>query len=230
MSHAAALPAFGGVRLFTPWTLTQPRRIGDAAVAESDTRVVAMPASPSTRYELSALMKQVCEGDQQAFAQVYDLTVRSVFGIVLHVLRDHAQAEEVTQEVYVEAWQQAARFDAGQGAVSTWLNTIAHRRAVDRVRSSERRTQREQRHAEQIPRQPVPNPSDIAIANDEALRVRAAMELLSESQRTAVQMAYFEGKTQREVAELLQVPLGTVKTRIRDAMQRLRKHLGEVAS
>lgn len=192
-------------------------------------RVDAMSA-PRSVHELTPLMAAVSRGDQQAFTQLYDATSRNVFGIVLHVLRDHAQAEEVTQEVYVDAWRQAKRFDAQRGSVSAWLNTIAHRRAVDRVRSAERSTQRELRHFETEITDMVPDPSDQAVANDEGQRVRAALALLSEGQRTAVQLAYFEGKSQREVAEFLEVPLGTVKTRIRDAMQRLRKHLGEAAS
>lgn len=187
-------------------------------------------SAPLSGHELAPLMAKVSAGDQSAFAQVYDATVRNVFGIVLHVLRDRAQAEEVTQEVYVDAWRQAARFDSAQGSVSAWINTIAHRRAVDRVRSSERRSLREHRHADEQFAQVAPDTSDLVVANDEASRVRAAMALLPERQRTAVQLAYFEGKTQREVAEYLQIPLGTVKTRIRDAMQRLRKHLEEVTS
>lgn len=192
--------------------------------------VVTMPTPPASVHELAPLMAQVSAGDEQAFARLYDATARNVFGIVLRVLRDHAQAEEVTQEIYVEAWKQAPRYDTKQGSVSAWLNTIAHRRAVDRVRSSERRTQREQRHFEEGSGRVAPDPVDQVVANDEGQRVRAAMEKLSEGQRTAVQLAYFEGKTQREVAEFLQLPLGTVKTRIRDAMQRLRIHLGEAAS
>lgn len=192
--------------------------------------VVTMPTPPVSVHELTPLMAQVSAGDEQAFARLYDATSRNVFGIVLHVLRDHAQAEEVTQEIYVEAWRLAPRYDTKQGSVPAWLNTIAHRRAVDRVRSSERRTQREQRHFEEGNERVAPDPVEQVVANDEGRRVRAAMEKLSEGQRTAVQLAYFEGKTQREVAEFLQVPLGTVKTRIRDAMQRLRIHLGEAAS
>ncbi len=207
-----------------PWM-----RIQHSARPAARGRVDAMSA-PLSVHELTPLMEAVSRGDQQAFAQLYDATSRNVFGIVLHVLRDHAQAEEVTQEVYVDAWRQAKRFDAQRGSVSAWLNTIAHRRAVDRVRSAERMTQRELRHVETEITDMVPDPSDQAIANDEGRRVRAALALLSEGQRTAVQLAYFEGKSQREVAEYLEVPLGTVKTRIRDAMQRLRKHLGEAAS
>ncbi len=190
--------------------------------------VVHMPAVPI--HELVPLMAQVTRGDQEAFAQLYDATSRNVFGIVLQVLRDHAQAEEVTQEVYVEAWRLATRFDSTKGSVTAWLNTMAHRRAVDRVRSAERRTQREHRHFEFQAGDRSPDPSDLVVTTDEGRRVRDALAQLSEGQRTAVELAYFQGKTQREVAELLQVPLGTVKTRIRDAMQRLRKQLGEAAS
>ncbi len=201
-----------------------------SAQARPRLTVVTMPSPTAPAHELPSLMAKVSAGDEQAFARFYDATVRNVFGIVLHVLRDHAQAEEVTQEIYVEAWKQAPKYDVKQGSVSAWLNTIAHRRAVDRVRSSERRTHREQRHFEAGTGRLAPDPLDQVVANDEGLRVRAALEKLSEGQRTAVQLAYFEGKTQREVAEFLQVPLGTVKTRIRDAMQRLRTHLGEAAS
>lgn len=184
-------------------------------------------SAPVSVHELAPLMARVSNGDQQAFAQLYDATSRNVFGIVLHVLRDHAQAEEVTQEVYVEAWRLAKRFDSKQGSVSAWLNTMAHRRAVDRVRSAERRSQREHKHFEFQLNDISPDPSELVVANDEGRRVRDALAQLSEGQRIAVELAYFQGKTQREVAEFLQVPLGTVKTRIRDAMQRLRKQLGE---
>src|SRR3954466_1026379 len=113
-------------------------------------RGTVVSVHPSTqrheRGDLIELMARVARGDQTAFAQLYDATSRSVFGIVLRVLRDRAQAEEVTQEVYVEAWSKAARFDAGKGSASSWLNTIAHRKAVDRVRSVERSAARDQRH------------------------------------------------------------------------------------
>ena len=145
-------------------------------------------------------------------------------------LRDRAQAEEVTQEVYVEAWKSAPRFDPQQGSASAWLNTIAHRRAVDRVRSAERSTKRDQRHFESELAPPPPDTSDIVVAHDEGQRVRAALVALPEAQRTALQLAYFEGRSHREVAEELGIPLGTVKTRIRDAMKRLRNQLEEASS
>ncbi|MEJ7743175.1 MAG: ECF RNA polymerase sigma factor SigK [Nocardioidaceae bacterium] len=186
--------------------------------------------SPTEPRELAQLLTLVASGDQEAFAAFYDATSRTIFGITLSVLRNRAQAEEVTQEVYVDAWRFAGRFDAAQGSPTAWLNTIAHRKAVDRVRSTERTTQREQREFEADTRPPAADTSDLVVAADEGQRVRSALSQLPEAQRTAVQLAYFEGRSHSEVAEHLQVPLGTVKTRIRDAMKRLRKQLGEVAS
>lgn len=194
-------------------------------------RVVLMqpPTRHSDSHELVAVMGRIAKGDQAAFAELYDATSRTVFGIVLRVLRDRAQAEEVTQEVYVDAWRHAARFDGAQGSARTWLNTIAHRKAVDRVRSAERSAARDQRQFEYAAGIPEPDVSDLVVARDDGRRVRAALQLLPEVQRTALELAYFEGRSQREVAEHLKVPLGTVKTRIRDAMKRLRTHLGEEA-
>lgn len=177
--------------------------------------------------ELSAVMTRVAAGDQTAFAQFYEATSRTVFGIVLRVLRDRAQAEEVAQEVYLEAWRTASRFDAGLGSAGAWLNTIAHRRAVDRVRSAERSTAREQRQAAAELNAEMPDVSDLVVDRDEGSRVRAALAELPEAQRTALALAYYEGRTQREVADLLGVPLGTVKTRMRDALRKLRIRLEE---
>jgi RNA polymerase sigma-70 factor (ECF subfamily) len=188
--------------------------------------VLAMPHIAAAD-ELSTVMARVAAGDQAAFATFYNDTSRGVFGIVLRVLRDRAQAEEVAQEVYLEAWRMSARYDPRQGTPSAWINTIAHRRAVDRVRSAERSAARDQRHADDEQAWNAPDVSDLVVARDEGGRVRRALATLPEAQRTALAMAYFEGRTQREVAELLDVPLGTVKTRMRDAMKKLRRHLDE---
>jgi RNA polymerase sigma-70 factor (ECF subfamily) len=178
--------------------------------------------------ELGDLLTRVAAGDHDAFASFYDRTSRTVYGIVLHIVRDRAQAEEVAQEVYVDAWRAASRFDAAHGSPAAWLNTIAHRRAVDRVRSTERRAQREQRHFREDPGDTVVrDASDIAVALDESTRVRNALNALPEVQRKALLLAYFDGLSHRDIAESLQVPLGTVKTRIRDALIRLRAQLGE---
>lgn len=178
--------------------------------------------------KLVEVMHRVAQGDQQAFAELYDATSRTVFGIVLSVLRDNAQAEEVTQEVYVDAWRSATRFNAELGSPAGWINTIAHRKAVDRVRSSERQRRREHRHFDSSTSPPAEDTSDLVVAQDEGRRVRAALQELPEAQRTALHLAYFEGRSHREVAEFLEVPLGTVKTRIRDAMKKLRQQMEEV--
>lgn len=188
--------------------------------------VAFMRRAPAA-HELSLAMSGLAAGDQHAFTTFYDATSRAVFGIVLRVLRDRAQAEEVTQEVFLEAWRTAARYDSKQGTPAAWVNTIAHRRAIDRVRSVERSTQRDQRHAEDQRDLRSPDTSDVVVARDEGDRVRAALERLPEPQRRALTLAYFDGRTQREVAEMLDVPLGTVKTRMRDAMKKLRIHLDE---
>lgn len=188
--------------------------------------VVSMRSTSRTA-EVDRLLEQIARGDQEAFAAFYDLTAPAVFGIVLRVLRDRAQAEEVTQEVYVDAWRNATRFDSAFGAAAGWLNTIAHRKAVDRVRSVERSTARDQRHHELEPQRSDDEVSELVVARDESRRVHDALEQLPENQRTVVRLAYFEGRSQREVAEHLQIPLGTAKTRIRDALKRLRTHLGE---
>jgi RNA polymerase sigma-70 factor (ECF subfamily) len=181
------------------------------------------------RQELANVMTRIAAGDQAAFAHLYDATSRTVFGIVLSVLRDHAQAEEVAQEVYVEAWRAAPCYDANLGSPTGWLNTIAHRRAVDRVRSAQRSTARDQRHYEAEDMKCSVDTADLVVKADEGQRVRQALESLPEAQRTALQLAYFEGRTYREVAEFLEVPLGTVKTRIRDALKRLKRQLGEAS-
>ncbi len=181
------------------------------------------------RQELANVMTRIAAGDQAAFAHLYDATSRTVFGIVLNVLRDRAQAEEVAQEVYVEAWRLAPSYDANLGSPTGWLNTIAHRRAVDRVRSAERSTARDQRHYEAEGLNYFADTADLVVKADEGQRVRQALESLPEPQRTALQLAYFEGRTYREVAEFLEVPLGTVKTRIRDALKRLKRQLGEAS-
>jgi RNA polymerase sigma-70 factor, ECF subfamily len=174
-------------------------------------------------------MTRIAAGESAAFAPFYDATSRTVFGIVLQVLRDRAQAEEVTQEVYVEAWRSAGTFNASLGSVPAWINTIAHRRAVDRVRSVTRSTARDQRHFQVAGATAGTDTAELVIEADEGQRVRQALETLPEAQRTALQLAYFEGRSYREVAECLEVPLGTVKTRIRDALKRLRMQLGEAA-
>ncbi|MDX6296662.1 MAG: polymerase sigma-70 factor, subfamily [Nocardioidaceae bacterium] len=171
---------------------------------------------------LRSLMERVSTGDRDAFDELYFSTSPLVFGIVLRILRSHAHAEEVSQEVYLEVWRTAVRFDADRGTTSAWLNVIAHRRAVDCVRSAERATRREERFGTTQGDVQDADTSDLVVAREEAAWLRRALSELPDGQRRALLLAYFDGRSYREVAEILDVPLGTVKTRIRDAMRRLR--------
>jgi len=171
------------------------------------------------------LMTRVAAGDDVAFAELYDQIVPSVYGIALRVVRDPAQSEEVTQEVFVELWRQAARFDGNRGAVRSWAVTIAHRRAVDRVRSEQARRDRQLRDASMSMGEPT-GPSDAVIDQLDRDEARHALTQLSGSQREALELAFFDGLTHVEIADRLGVALGTVKTRIRDGLIRLRGLMG----
>ena len=176
--------------------------------------------------ELVDLMARSARGDHGAFAELYDLTSRRVHGVVLRVLRSPEHAEEVTQEVYVEVWQQSARYTRAKGSVLAWIATMAHRRAVDRVRSVSSEVNRDHRYAYQSLDPEVDRVWDSVAQKHDVDRVREAMGLLTAIQRQALTLAYFDGMTQSQIAELLGLPLGTVKTRIRDALKRLGETLG----
>lgn len=185
----------------------------------------AAPADFDTA-PLDDLVRLVARGDNPAFEALYDRVANSVYGVVRRVLRDPAQSEEVTQEVLVEVWRTATRFDAERGAASSWIHTMAHRRAIDRVRSAQAASDRDDRAAR---REAVPAFDEVADAVESSLereQVRRCLEHLTELQRESVTLAYYNGCTYREVAELLDVPLGTVKTRMRDGLIRLRDCLG----
>ncbi|MEM7340338.1 MAG: sigma-70 family RNA polymerase sigma factor [Actinomycetota bacterium] len=175
--------------------------------------------------DLNILLALVARGDEAAFAQFYDLTGRMLFGVVLRVVRNPALAEEVTQEAYLDIWRLAPRFDRRRGSARSWASTIAHRRAVDRVRAEQARSAREEDDAQRSPQRYQPL-VDMADSRIDATLVREALDELSPAQRDAVVLAYFGGHTYREVAVLLDVPEGTIKTRIRDGLIRLRDRLG----
>lgn len=183
-------------------------------------------AAGPTGGDLAELLRRSARGDEAAFAELYDATSRRVFGLVLRVVRDHAMSEEVTQEVYLDVWRQSARFDPERGSALSWLLTIAHRAAVDRVRSSEASRRRDDAHATTSHDVDFDATAEAAHASLEAQRVRRALTTLTDAQRSAVELAYLGGYTHTEVARLLDLPLGTAKTRIRDGLIRLRDTLG----
>jgi RNA polymerase sigma-70 factor (ECF subfamily) len=182
--------------------------------------------APEKGSEPADLLRAVARGDEKAFARLYDLVAPRVYGLIRRVLRDPAQSEEVAQEVLVEVWRTAARFDPARGSATSWICTIAHRRAVDRVRA-------EQSAAERLAfvgRAQVDIPYD-SVADEvsgrlERQQVRRCLSDLTELQRQAVTLAYYQGHTYPQVAELLGAPLPTVKTRMRDGLIRLRDCLG----
>jgi RNA polymerase sigma-70 factor (ECF subfamily) len=171
------------------------------------------------------LLRRAGRGDQAAFGELYDALSPLVYGVVLKVVRDPSHAEEVAQEVFVELWRLAARFDGTKGSARTWAATLAHRRAIDRVRSEQATRNRQDRDANQVVREHDTVAAEVEASMDQ-VRVRKAMSRLSDIQREAVELAYFGGHTYREVAVLLDVAEGTVKSRIRDGMIRLRDELG----
>ena len=170
------------------------------------------------------LMARVARGDEAAFAALYDELAPRVFGLCRRVVRDPAQAEEVAQEALVEVWRTAGRYDPAKGSAASWVLTIAHRRAVDRVRSEQASTDRERRLAtEEVPYDDV---VEQATARLERQQVRRCLQDLTDLQREAITLAYYKGYSYREVADLLGAGLPTVKTRMRDGLIRLRDCLG----
>lgn len=197
---------------------SEPVRSGPAAAARD---------GAGTRED--DLLARAGRGDHDAFAALYDLLASRVFGLVRRIVRDPAQSEEVTQEVFVEVWRQAARFDPARGGALGWVCTLAHRRAVDRVRSAQAATDRERRAGLLGPRDSDAGHDEVAEQVEQRLeyeRLRRCLGGLTALQRESINLAYYQGYTYREVAELLGSPVPTVKTRMRDGLIRLRDCLG----
>ncbi|MFE5484037.1 ECF RNA polymerase sigma factor SigK [Streptomyces sp. NPDC056527] len=180
----------------------------------------------SGRSDLADVMQRVARGDKQAFSVLYDALASTVFGIVVKVVRDRAQSEEVAQEVMIDLWRQAARYRPEAGSVTTWAATIAHRRAVDRVRSAQAAADREQAQVAREHHTAFDEVAEQVETRLESEQVRRCMRGLTELQRQAVTLAYYRGLTYREVAEALRTPLPTIKTRMRDGLIRLRDCMG----
>ena len=180
--------------------------------------------APGPAARLDDLLGSVARGDERAYEAVYDLTSGWILGVATKVVRDPALAEEVMQEVLLDVWRRASRFDPALGSGATWVMTIAHRRAVDRVRSERSQVSRELRSAAAVI--DYDDVTEAVEASLDAERVRRCLTSLTELQRECVNLAYYGGYSYREVAELLGVPAGTVKTRMRDGLIRLRDCLG----
>ncbi|QDY75633.1 sigma-70 family RNA polymerase sigma factor [Streptomyces qinzhouensis] len=192
-------------------------------------QAVHLGRNPSAEPDLQELVGRVALGDERAFAAVYDAVAGPVLGVVRAVLRDRGQSEEVAQEVLVEVWRTAPRFRSDRGTAINWILTLAHRRAVDRVRSVEAAAARDHKAA-LLDRTPAYDEvTEQVEARLEREQVRRCLRTLTEIQRQAVTLAYYRGLTYRQVAEALTLPLGTAKTRLRDGLIRLRDCLGVTA-
>jgi RNA polymerase sigma-70 factor (ECF subfamily) len=183
-----------------------------------------VPGGDVTERVASAI-ERAATGDQAAFAEFYDEVSPVVFGTVLKVLRNQAMAEEVTQEVFLELWRQAPKYDRSKGSPKAWSATVAHRRAVDRVRSEESARSRDEADARLAAVDHDVVVEQVTTDLDRE-HVIGALAQLSDAQREAVTLAYYGGHTYREVAAMLNVPEGTIKTRIRDGLIRLRDLMG----
>lgn len=168
------------------------------------------------------LLVAVGRGSKAAFERLYDLVSAPVFGMVRQVVRDPAQSEEVTQEVMVELWRTAARYDPARGSALNWALTLAHRRAVDRVRSARARTEREQRAGARTVGRDYDEVSEAVATRLERAQIRRCLNSLTGLQRESILLAYYGGHSYPEVAALLGAPLSTVKARLRDGLIRLR--------
>ncbi len=190
-------------------------------------RAAESAATAEPAEDLGGWLRRVSRGEKDAFDHVYAEISGPVYGLATRILRDPAQAEEVAQEVLVEVWAQASRYDPNRGTARAWVMTIAHRRAVDRVRSEQAAAERRDRNARESAR--VIADEDVAEQVEgrlERQRLRRCISGLTELQRESVTLAYYNGYTYQQVAELLGAPLGTVKTRMRDGLARLRDCLG----
>ncbi|GIG69405.1 ECF RNA polymerase sigma factor SigK [Phytomonospora endophytica] len=168
------------------------------------------------------LLRLVAKGDEGAFERLYDQVAPRVYGLARRVLRDPAQAEEVAQEALVDVWRLAARFDPARASAISWIMTLTHRRAVDRVRSSQSRTERENRVAAGQGEIPFDDVTEETLGRLERQQLRRCLRTLSELQRESIALAFYGGLTYPQVAATLDVALGTVKTRMRDGLIRLR--------
>lgn len=192
------------------------------------TRIDPAPAhstAPSVAEIEAHLLARVAAGDAVAFAELYDRMMPRILGVIIRVLRDVSQSEEVAQDVLLEIWQLAGRFEADRGSAAGWMLRKAHSRAIDRVRSAQSSYERDSRIGIRDLNEHQDALEDVVETKIESERVVRALAVLPAAQRQAVTLAHLGGYTHREVADMLHVPIGTVKTRIHAGIGRLRQEL-----
>jgi RNA polymerase sigma-70 factor (ECF subfamily) len=174
-----------------------------------------------------ALIRRMCDADETALGALYDRWVRSLYSLVFHLLKDADEAEDVVEETFWQAWRKASSYEPSRGAVSTWLLTIGRRRALDRLRARSRRREESMTQLGGLAdvASPIPDPLQATEGSERRSLVQAALRELPDEQREVLELGYFQGLSQTEIAEMTGQPLGTVKTRMRLAMQKLREPL-----
>ncbi|MFW0783433.1 ECF RNA polymerase sigma factor SigK [Gordonia sp. CPCC 206044] len=175
---------------------------------------------------LPVLLARIASGDTAAFSEFYDSTCDRVYGMVFRVLRDPGYSEETTQEVFLQVWRSAGTYDPRAGSAISWLITVAHRRAVDRVRAESAATRRDITYGAEDQRTGFDEVAESVTAQETAREVVDCLQTLTGIQRESVDLAYYQGLSYREVADRLSVALPTIKSRIRDGLRRLRNCLG----
>jgi RNA polymerase sigma-70 factor, ECF subfamily len=190
--------------------------------------VLGSPAAVESRQADQASLARIARGDQTAFAELYDRHARLVYSLALRILQDGADAEDIVQEVFAQVWAQAGRYDASRGAVAAWMLTLTRSRAIDKLRAKRARPEAatEANAAESVIDSAAAHDLELLSA-EQVTRLQGALKELPDAQRTALELAYYEGLTHVEVAARLSEPLGTVKTRIRQAVMKLREALAE---
>ena len=191
--------------------------------------VFGSSTTQESRQADQASLARIARGDQLAFAELYDRHARLVFSLALRILQDRSDAEDVVQEVFAQVWAQAARYDPGRGAVAAWMLMLARSRAIDRLRARRARPESaaEPSFAESVADSSATQDLEL-LSSEQVARLQRALQELPEAQRKALELAYYEGLTHAEVATRLSEPLGTVKTRIRQAVIKLRESLGQM--
>jgi len=190
-----------------------------AALAMAVAAAVASP-NPEMQDRGRELVARAARGDRAALRRLYDLYSPAAMAIAFRMMKNRPVAEEIVQDTFVEVWRRAREYDASRGTVSAWVATIARTRALDRLRAEGRLSAAKEKAAAE-PEAPSVAPLELAVERQQRERVNAALQTLPAEQRTAIELAYYDGLTQREIAEKLGQPLGTVKTRVRLAMEKL---------
>lgn len=200
-----------------------------SVVRTTERRAMGADGHELARASSAELLLATASGDRAGFAVLYDRVTPKVLGVASRVLRDHALAEEVTQEVMVEVWKKADRFDPSRGSAAGWITTLARRRAVDRVRAEQASRNRDDRASRRDRPLAFDQVADEVEVSLDHWQVRQAMSHLTDRQREAIELAYVAGHTYRDVARVLGIPEGTAKSRLRDGLARLRASLDGLA-